>query len=210
MREAVARDETEDQVGDGEARGGDHAGDGDVAREAKGDEPNDDRGDGGDGENGPHGHERAEGSGDTLAAGEGEENREHMTKDGSGGHGQPEPQLLGGEVGRLATEDAGGVAGGEDGDGAFEEVENETEDAKLLAQDAADVGSADVLGAVLADVDVLGASDEDAEGDRAQEVGCDDEDDPGEDHARMVADGVGEPTFNERGLLKASVTCAEW
>ena len=60
------------------------------------------------------------------------------------------------------------------------EIEDEDEQAERSAQDAADVGGADVAAALLEDIDAAHASDEEAERYRADEVGGKDSQDCGE------------------------------
>jgi len=74
-------------------------------------------------------------------------------------------ELAGGEVG--AAEDSVGDEHGEEG---FEEVEGEDEGEVFAAEEPGDVGSAYVSGAGFAGVDTAGESDEEAEGDGAEEI----------------------------------------
>src|SRR6185436_16123972 len=96
---------------------------------------------------------------------------EHVAEDG--GEADQEPgeeefgvELIGGEMG--AAEE---VVADEHGDERFEEVECEDEGEEFAAQESGDVGCADVSGAGFAGIDAFGEADEEAEGDRAEEVG---------------------------------------
>src|SRR6185312_7021375 len=116
-----------------------------------------------------------------LAATAAQEEREHVADDrreagqGDGGRGEAQPPAE------------------PEGDEPFGRVCEQDSDRPCFAESARDVGGADVAAADLAEIDALGARDDDAEGDRAGEVGTEAEAEAGKEgvHETMDAGAAG-------------------
>jgi len=167
---------------DGQAQGGEDAGEGNIAAEVERDE-----------EEGEHpqkdeGHEGDQNSGrggDTLAALAAKEEGVIVPHDG--GHrgndldGVNRELLRDRDLIREAREKGDGdrrqlsmkvkdVRDEDHGNEALQKIEKETEEAKAFSDHPEDVGGADIAGSMLRDIDAPGLRDEHPEGDRPDEV----------------------------------------